>query len=127
VLQTLSDPQILGRILATDYTLNTLFEALSVFMSGRLSIAGFSKNMLALFGACLGIPLLVMWGIYYMLSLGAADPRFNNNYKCNGNNQKITKKMNKKEIEMGNVHFDVLEIEQEERVAANEKKDLDFI
>jgi len=96
-------------------------------MSGRLSIAGFSKNQLALFGACLGFPLLVMWGIYYSLSLGAADPRFNNDYKFSGNNQKITKRKNKKEIEMGNVHFDVLEIEQEERVATKEKKAIDFI
>merc|ERR1719491_909228 len=125
ILQTLSDPQILGRILATEYTLVTLFEASSVFVTGRLSVAGFSKNMLAFFGACLGIPLLVMWGIYYSLSLGAANPRFNNNYKFTGNKKIIV--MNKKEIEMGNVHFDVLEIEQEDQVAAKEEKSIVFV
>jgi len=102
VLQTLSDPKILGRVLAAEYTLTTLFEAASVAATGKLSMTGFSKNMLALFGASLGILMLLVWGIYYSLSLGAANPRFNNNYKLVANSKKV---MEQKEIEMGDVIF----------------------
>ena len=81
ILQTLCNPQILGRILAVEYTLTTLFEAASCAMTGRLSsVVGLSKNQLALFGAGLGILMVLFWGLYYYLSLGAAHPKFNNNY-----------------------------------------------
>ncbi|OEU11694.1 major facilitator superfamily transporter [Fragilariopsis cylindrus CCMP1102] len=107
ILQTLSDPKILGRMLATEYTLTTLFEATSCAVTGRLSVDGFSKNMLALFGAFLGILMLIVWGIYYSLSLGAADPRFNNNYQFRGNNDNSTMVVEEKEVEMvGDVIFD---------------------
>ena len=88
--------------MAAEYTLTTLFEAASVTATGKLSMAGFSKNMLALFGASLGILMLLVWGIYYLLSLGAANPRFNNNYKLVANSNKA---MRQKEIEMGDVIF----------------------
>ena len=86
ILQTLCHPQILGRILAVEYTLTTLFEAASCAMTGRLSsVVGLSKNQLALFGAGLGILMVLVWGLYYYLSLGAAHPKFNNNcYYQNG-------------------------------------------
>jgi hypothetical protein len=57
-----------------------LFEAASAAATGQLDEAGFSKNMLALFGALLGIMTLLFWDTYYFLSLGAAQPKFNNYY-----------------------------------------------
>lgn len=106
-MQTLSDPKILGRMLATEHTLTTLFEATSCAVTGRLSVDGFSKNMLALFGASLGILMLIVWGIYYSLSLGAADPRFNNkNYQFGGNNNKSAMIVEERDLEMvGDVIF----------------------
>jgi len=81
VLQTLSDPKFLGRVMGAEYMFTTLFEAASCAVLGRLSIAGFSKNMLAFLGALLGVFMLLLWGIYHSLSLGAAHPRFNNHYR----------------------------------------------
>ena len=93
-------------MLATEYTLTTLFEATSCAVTGRLSVDGFSKNMLALFGASLGILMLIVWGIYYSLSLGAADPRFNNNCQFRGNNNNSTMVVEEKDVEMvGDVIF----------------------
>jgi MFS family permease len=80
VLQTLVDPEILGRVLGLEFTLTQLFEASSAAVSGKLDDAGFSKSQLTLFGALLGVVMLVFWGTYYALSFGAAQPRFNNNY-----------------------------------------------
>jgi hypothetical protein len=61
--------------------------------------------MLALFGASLGILMLIVWGIYYSLSLGAADPRFNNKYQFGGNNNNSTM-VEEKDVEMvGEVIF----------------------
>jgi hypothetical protein len=81
VLQTMADKQMLGRVLAVEYTMTRLFEAASAAMTGRLGEAGLNKNMLALFGAVLGMFTLVFWGTYYIMAKGAAHPRFNNNYQ----------------------------------------------
>jgi hypothetical protein len=80
LLQALSEKQVLGRVLAVDYTLMTLLEAASATASGNLADAGYSKNQLALFGAFLGMIVVSVWGVYYSLSLGAAHPRFNQSY-----------------------------------------------
>lgn len=79
VLQTLTDKEILGRVLGLEYTLKQLFEESSAAASGKLDDAGFSKNGLALFGALVGTITMLFWGIYYS-SLGAASPTFNNKY-----------------------------------------------
>lgn len=77
LLQTLVDPSLLGRVLAVDYTLTTLLEASSASMSGTLYDRGYSKEELALFGAFLGILMVVWWGVYYWVIKGAAaNPRF---------------------------------------------------
>ncbi|CAB9507171.1 Pfam:DUF894 [Seminavis robusta] len=78
LLQTLCEPSVLGRVLAVEYTLMTLLEASSSMMSGWLEYAAFfSKSDLALFGAGLGILVIIFWGVYYFLVQGgAASPRF---------------------------------------------------
>jgi hypothetical protein len=80
VLQTLTDKEFLGRVLAVEFTMTQLFEAASASATGRLDEAGWTKNQLALFGALLGTVMLSVWGLYYFYSLGAAKPKFNNNY-----------------------------------------------
>jgi hypothetical protein len=80
ILQTLTDKEFLGRVLGVEFTLTRLFVAASASATGRLDDAGLTKNQLALFGALLGTIMLVVWGMYYFCSLGAANPKFNNNY-----------------------------------------------
>ena len=79
ILQTLSDRQILGRVLAAEYTLATLSEALSSTISGTILADkyGYNKNQLALFGSMLGVCVVLFWGTYYALGRGAASSRFN--------------------------------------------------
>jgi MFS family permease len=81
ILQTMSEKEILGRVLAVEYTLFTLFEAASSTVTGSLDEAGLNKNELALFGFSLGVLMVTVWGTYYSFSLGAAQPIFNNNYQ----------------------------------------------
>ena len=91
VLQALCESSFLGRVLALEHTLTTLFEAATSFLAGNLSSSkGLDENQLALLGACMGLVVVIVWGIYYSLSLGAAHPRFNsmntpqNNYEMVG-------------------------------------------
>ena len=79
LLQALSEKHILGRVLAVEYTLTTLTEAMSATTSGNLSDEpyNYTKNQLALFGACLGVSVVTFWSIYYFFQQGAAHPRFN--------------------------------------------------
>ncbi|KAL3919084.1 MAG: hypothetical protein SGILL_003936, partial [Bacillariaceae sp.] len=106
VLQTLTDKEILGRVLAIEYTMTQLFEAASASATGRLDEAGLSKNQLALFGCSLGVVMLTFWGTYYSFSLGAANPKFNNNYNFDVTS-KVTEGTERyddpEEIEMGAV------------------------
>ena len=76
-LQTLTDPTMLGRVLAVEYTSYTLVEASSAALSGALLDVGLSKNQLALVGAGLGGVMVVAWGHYHWTGQGAANPRFN--------------------------------------------------
>ena len=78
ILQTLCDSTFLGRVLALEHTLTTLFEAATSYVAGHLSSSsGLTDNQLALVGACMGLVVVIFWGFYYSLSQGAAHPRFN--------------------------------------------------
>ena len=78
ILQTLCDSAFLGRVLALEHTLTTLFEAATSFVAGHLSSSrGLTDNQLALVGAFIGLVVVIFWGFYYSLSQGAAHPRFN--------------------------------------------------
>ena len=80
VLQTLTDPKYLGRILALEYQLTTLFEVTGYFLKTSMTlVVGFSDHQLALVVAGLGLGVELFWGFYHSLSLGAARPKFNNN------------------------------------------------
>merc|ERR1711959_320954 len=84
ILQTLCDPRFLGRVLALENTLTTLLEAATSYTAGELSTSvGLTDNQLALVGAVMGLLTVVVWGIGYSLSLGAAHPRFNSYEKVN--------------------------------------------
>jgi hypothetical protein len=80
LLQTLADKEVLGRILAVELSILTLTEAASATITGELSDAGLTKNMLALFGASLGFTMVLFWGAYhFLLRGGAAQSKFNSN------------------------------------------------
>lgn len=105
ILQTLCDSSFLGRVLALEYTLTTLFEAATSFMAGNLSVSrGLSKNQLALLGAGMGLLVVIVWGIYYSLSLGAAHPRFNS--RTAKNSYEVVREINR--IEMGNKRVETI-------------------
>lgn len=78
LLQTLSEKQLLGRVLGMEFTMTTLLEAGTASLAGFLyDEAGLSKNEIAFWGACLGVLVCLFWAVYYSLGLGAAHPRFN--------------------------------------------------
>jgi hypothetical protein len=89
-LQALSKKQVLGRVLAVEYTLMTLLQAASATASDNLTDAGYSKNQVALFGSFLGMLVVLFWGASYSLLLGAAHPRFNQSY-CYESEQVVNK------------------------------------
>ena len=98
-----------------------LFQASSVSATGRLDAAGLSKNQLALFGASLGVVMLSFWGTYYSFSLGAANPKFNNNYNFDVTN-KVHEEENEPEepeveIELGTVAMEKSHSKTEARSA----------
>lgn len=62
--QTLVSPELLGRVLATDFAAATLLEAASANCAGQL---GWEKESLALLAGGLGLSLTVFWLGYYRL------------------------------------------------------------
>jgi hypothetical protein len=76
-LQALTDPSLLGRVLAIEYTTYTLAEAFSATVTGELFDAGLDKNQLSLVGAALGLVMVGCWGRYHCSGSGAAQARFN--------------------------------------------------
>jgi MFS family permease len=100
LLQAMSEKQVLGRVLAVEYALTALLEALAATISGDLADAGYSKNQLALFGALLGVGVVVPWSIYYALSLGAAHPRFNRLHIENNTIQGVKEQGESKSLEL---------------------------
>jgi len=84
ILQSLTDKELLGRVLSVEYTLYTLTEAASATATGRLDDAGFDRNALALFAASLGAVTVAFWGSYHLLSGGAASPKFNRKWPPHG-------------------------------------------
>jgi hypothetical protein len=83
ILQTLCDKEILGRVLALDYAMTAITEAVSSTSTGALLDDGFSKCDLALYGAFLGTVAVTLWGIYHAQSRGAANPKLNNYHQEN--------------------------------------------
>jgi MFS family permease len=76
-LQALTDPSLLGRVLAIEYTTYTLAEAFSATVTGELFDAGLDKNQLSLVGAALGLIMVACWGRYHWSGSGALQARFN--------------------------------------------------
>mmetsp|Transcript_29046 Transcript_29046/g.31220 ORF Transcript_29046/g.31220 Transcript_29046/m.31220 type:complete len:245 (+) Transcript_29046:535-1269(+) len=79
-LQTLTDPRFLGRVLAVDYTLTILMEAISVAIAGIFSERGYNATQLSWWGMVTGLGMVVVWSILYYFNIGAANPRFNNGH-----------------------------------------------
>jgi len=104
VLQALCDSGFLGRVLALEHTLTTLFEAATSFVAGNLSSSkGLTENQLALLGAYMGLVVVVIWTIYYSLSLGAAHPRFNSSTNTNNTYEMVGERI-ESEVELGVKH-----------------------
>ncbi len=71
LLQTLSDPVFLGRVLAVEDTVTTFVEAITASIAGTLQDAGFDRNQLAGYGGFVGVVLVTFWGIIYFNEIGA--------------------------------------------------------
>mmetsp|Transcript_17554 Transcript_17554/g.47853 ORF Transcript_17554/g.47853 Transcript_17554/m.47853 type:complete len:530 (+) Transcript_17554:104-1693(+) len=76
ILQTLTEKQIMGRVLALDFTLFSLVDAGVAIMYGRLYDGGASKQTLSVLAATLALLLGFVWGCYHLAQRGAAAPRF---------------------------------------------------
>ena len=93
----------LGRVLALEHTLTTLFEATTSYVAGHLSSSrGLTDNQLALLGSCIGLAVVIFWGFYYSLSQGAAHPRFN---RSMATKDKYAMVQETKELGTGNNEF----------------------
>lgn len=85
LLQLLTEPQFLGRILALAATGETILEALSAMISGQLKDKGGSQNSnatLAWFGAAMGVLVVTIWTIFHLRGGGAAQERFRVTYEA---------------------------------------------
>lgn len=72
LLQTLSAKDMLGRVLAVEYAMYTINEAVTATVAGKLDDAGYSKDQIALFAATLGVFVLSVWCAYHGFGQGAA-------------------------------------------------------
>merc|ERR1712130_386681 len=78
MLQTLSLPTFLGRVIGIDYMLVTVMEACSTGIAGFFSSAKeFDAQKLSLFGTIVGIIMFVVWSTLYCCRIGAANDKFN--------------------------------------------------
>jgi hypothetical protein len=82
LLQRLSIPEMMGRVLALEFASMMFFDALSAMIAGRLldtegGGAGVAKTDIAVGQAILAATLLTLWTIYHMFGKGAARRRFN--------------------------------------------------
>lgn len=76
LLQTLSAKDMLGRMLAVEYAMYTMSEAVTATVAGKLDDAGYSKDQIALFAATLGVFVLSGWCVYHGFGQGAAREDF---------------------------------------------------
>lgn len=77
LLQSLSDKEMLGRMLSVEYTIYVLAHAFSASISGYLLDAGVSEEGLSWFGASMAALATGGLGAYHFLGMGAANERFN--------------------------------------------------
>lgn len=63
---------MLGRVLASERVLSSLFQVIISYIAGRLEDNGFSKHDIALLSACVGGIFATFWSSYHLFGLGAA-------------------------------------------------------
>jgi len=77
ILQQITPPEMLGRVLAMEFTMEVLAESTVAFWSGRFMDMGVSKYTIAFTMAVVSATSLFFWSTYHMFGLGAAQKRFN--------------------------------------------------
>eukprot|EP00977_Amphora_coffeiformis_P018232 scaffold6320_cov169-Amphora_coffeaeformis.AAC.6 len=77
LLQELSLPEMLGRVLGTEFALYQLSDAIIAVATGRLLDGGVSKERMSAGVAVLAGALFCLWSLYHICGLGAARQRFN--------------------------------------------------
>lgn len=76
LLQTLTEDAIMGRVLAVDFTLNSLVDAAVAILYGKLYDGGLSEQGVSLLAALMGAVFAVFWGLFHAAGRGAAQARF---------------------------------------------------
>mmetsp|Transcript_15415 Transcript_15415/g.18766 ORF Transcript_15415/g.18766 Transcript_15415/m.18766 type:complete len:482 (+) Transcript_15415:93-1538(+) len=76
LLQTLTSPAILGRMLGFEYSMARLTEAITSFVAGRLEDSGYGKHEIATLQALSTGVIFIFWTIYHLFGSGAANKRF---------------------------------------------------
>eukprot|EP00584_Thalassiosira_punctigera_P016081 CAMPEP_0172564856 /NCGR_PEP_ID=MMETSP1067-20121228/105955_1 /TAXON_ID=265564 ORGANISM="Thalassiosira punctigera, Strain Tpunct2005C2" /NCGR_SAMPLE_ID=MMETSP1067 /ASSEMBLY_ACC=CAM_ASM_000444 /LENGTH=626 /DNA_ID=CAMNT_0013355629 /DNA_START=283 /DNA_END=2163 /DNA_ORIENTATION=- len=77
LLQTLSAPPMLGKVLAVEYMSYTVFESASATAAGKMEDVGVNKNTVALYTAGVAALCIGLWSHYTLIVQGgAANPQF---------------------------------------------------
>jgi len=77
LLQNLSSPEFLGRMLGLEFALSRVSETAIALITGRLEDTGSSKQYIALMASCIGVISFTLWSVYHLLGLGAANDKWN--------------------------------------------------
>lgn len=77
LLQRLSVPEMLGRVLAFEFAFMMFFDGLMAFITGILLDAGISKHEIASAVAAVAGAFFGLWSVYHMFGNGAARKEFN--------------------------------------------------
>ena len=77
LLQTLTVPEMLGRVLAIEFASMMFFDGILAILTGILLDSGFTKNDVAAGVAAIAGAFFAVWSIYHMFGLGAARKQFN--------------------------------------------------
>lgn len=72
VLQNLTKPDMLGRVLAYQETLTNLLLTIMAYIAGNFEDSGFGKKEIAYLSASLAVFFVAFWSSYHLFGLGAA-------------------------------------------------------
>mmetsp|Transcript_11505 Transcript_11505/g.17673 ORF Transcript_11505/g.17673 Transcript_11505/m.17673 type:complete len:136 (-) Transcript_11505:53-460(-) len=77
LLQQLSSPEFLGRILGLEFCLSRIAETMSVVATGRLKDRGLNDSSISFIAACIGVLMFILWCTYHVQGNGANQKSLN--------------------------------------------------
>lgn len=77
LLQTLTNPEMLGRMLSFEFSIARTTEAIMAITVGQMEDSGMDERIIALLSGAIGLIFLVILSLYHCREGGAAQKRFN--------------------------------------------------